>query len=209
MVKLNVHGEVADFQDADQFQPRKTQFACGFFACAMARSMAPVGKSPSLTVQQVVNDGLQWYAQYDGDPSIANRQGMDDEKEYELLHEIGLHYQKTSANIGVVKKWVGAGYPVLIAVVEASVHDLALHDTSPYYWPPVGNHIILVTGVTSDGNILVRDSANCTNLADPHSLRPGPRKYDARKLRLISATVVVPPWMSRPASDSPPITMKA
>jgi hypothetical protein len=62
----------------------------------------------------------------------------------------------------------------------------------PYYWNYQSfNHIITITGVTSDGNFLVRDSANVTDLNNPTSLRPGPRKYDASKLQLISAHAVV------------------
>lgn len=32
MPNLSPTGEVASFQDVDQFQPARTQFACGFFA---------------------------------------------------------------------------------------------------------------------------------------------------------------------------------
>jgi hypothetical protein len=81
---------------------------------------------------------------------------------------------------------------------------MGLGNQNPYAWMPSGNHIILVTGVTSDGNILTRDPANCTDLYDPNSLRPGPRKYQARTLHLISATVVAPPWRPRPMSTTPP-----
>lgn len=72
------------------------------------------------------------------------------------------------------------------------MHDMGLGDVVPYYWNFQSfNHTITITGVTSDGNFLVRDSANVTNLNDPNSLRPGPRKYDASKLQLMSATAVV------------------
>ncbi|HET8841810.1 MAG TPA: hypothetical protein VFN35_10100, partial [Ktedonobacteraceae bacterium] len=71
-------------------------------------------------------------------------------------------------------------------------------------WAPDGTHIILVTGSGPDGNLLVRDSANVTDLSNPNSLRPGPRLYNANRLELVSATVVVPPWRPRPASTTPP-----
>ncbi len=37
MVKLNAHGEVADFQDASQFAPNESEFACGEFAGAIVK----------------------------------------------------------------------------------------------------------------------------------------------------------------------------
>jgi hypothetical protein len=195
--------EVASFAEADQFPRGKTQFACGFFGCYMAASMAPPGHPPALTPQQIIEKAETAYAQYDGDNSISNTDGMSLEQEYALLRQIGLHYQALPLDIQTIKAWVTAGYPVLIALAEVSVVDLML-GRNPYPWHAAGNHIILITGVTSDGNVLVRDSANCTNLYDPNSLRPGPCKYDAAKLQLVSATIVVPPWKPRPTSAAPP-----
>ncbi|HLG77234.1 MAG TPA: hypothetical protein VKX46_12525, partial [Ktedonobacteraceae bacterium] len=39
-IPLSSTGEIATFRDVDQFQPAKTQFACGFFACAVVKAMA-------------------------------------------------------------------------------------------------------------------------------------------------------------------------
>ncbi len=200
----NAHNEIIDIAEADQFPPGKTQFACGFFACAMARSMAPVGQPPTLSIQQIIDDAEAWYAQYNGSNDGSNMDGMSTEQEYELLRQIGLHYQATSTDSGVIKRWIEVGYPVIIAIVESSVRDLDLGKVNPYPWTPNGNHIVVVTGVADDGNLLVRDSANCTNLYDPGSLRPGPRRYDASMLQLVSATVAVPPWKPRPVSSNPP-----
>ncbi len=102
-MKLSSKGEIAEFAEADQFPRGKTQFACGFFACAMALSMAQVGKSPALSPQQIINDAEQWYAQYDGNNSGNNEDGMSIEQEYELLRQIGLHYQATATNVGIVE----------------------------------------------------------------------------------------------------------
>lgn len=203
MVQLNSLGEVVDVQEADQFQQNRTQFACGYFTCAMARSMAKPGEPPTLSLQQVIADGEAWYAQYNGNNSITNTNGMTLPQLYSLLQQIGLHYQSTALDINVVKQWIEAGYPVILAIEEPSVFDMAL-GRGPYPWTPSGSHIFLVTGVASDGNVLVRDPANCTNLYDPNSLRPGPRTYKASALQLVSATVAVPPWMPRPTSDIPP-----
>lgn len=203
MVEVNAQHEIVDVQEADQFQQNRTQFACGYFTCAMARSMAKPGEPPTLTIQQVIADGESWYAQYNGNNSITNTAGMTTDQLYSLLQQIGLHYQTTALDINVVKQWIEAGYPVILAIEETSVFDMAL-GRNPYPWTPSGSHIFLVTGVAGDGNVLVRDPANCTNLYDPNSLRPGPRTYDAGKLRLVSVTVAVPPWMPRPASATPP-----
>src|SRR5215831_5039036 len=96
MIPVNSHGEIIDVHEADQFQPGKSQFACGYFACAIARSMAPVGQPPTLRMAQIIADAEQWYTQYDGSDDISNTDGMTPEQEYTLLHQIGLHYQATA-----------------------------------------------------------------------------------------------------------------
>lgn len=204
MVAISKLGEIGDFQEASQFQVGKSQFECGYFAVAIARSMAEVGQAPTLSLAQVIADAESWYAQYDGSDAITNTNGMSLQQLYDLLAQVGLHFQSTSLDINVLKKWVELGYAVCVAILETSAFDLVLNGNPYTSWHPAGTHVILITGVSSDGNVLVRDSANCTNLNDPNSLRPGPRRYDANKLALVSATVVVPPWMPRPASSTPP-----
>lgn len=201
MVPLNGKGEVVNTTDADQFLAGKSAFECGFFACAIAKSMAKPGQAPTLSVQQITTSAEQWYAQYNGSDAASNERGMTVEQEYELLHQIGLHYQAIAEDINQVKAWIEAGYPVLLAVTEASVRDMGLDGANPYPWNVgTSTHIVLATGV-KDGNLLVRDSANISrNTTDTNALRPGPRVYDASRLQLVSATVVVPPWRPRPAS---------
>ena len=144
MVALNQHGEVIDVNEADQFQPAKSQFECGYFSCAIARSMARPGQPPTLSVAQIIADAERWYAQHDGSDASTNTAGMTDEQEYELLKQIGLHFQAIDLNINLVKCWVQAGYPVLLAITEESVSDMGLGNQNPYSWMPSGNHIILV-----------------------------------------------------------------
>ena len=176
MVPVNSKGEVVNVTEADQFQPAKTAFACGFFACAIARSMAKPGQTPTLNVQQIITSAEQWYTQYDGSDTATNIDGMTSAQEYELLGHIGLHYQAIAEDIGQVKKWLMAGYPVLLAVQEASVHDLGLDGANPYPWNPINTHIVLATGVNESGNLLVRDSANISRkAADEKALGRGPR----------------------------------
>src|SRR5258708_2680509 len=86
----------------------------------------------------------------------------------------------------------------------AGFYDMGLGDSVPYPWTPAGSHILVLTGVAVDGNFLVRDAANVTDLNDSNSLRPGPRKYDAQRLQLLSATAVVPPWRPRPPAGFDP-----
>jgi hypothetical protein len=199
----NSKGEIVDCQEANQFQRAKTQFACGFFSVAMARSMTRPGTPPSLSVGEVIADGLSYYRAFDGTDAISNTNGMTDQQLWTLLHEVGLHYQETSTEASVLKQWLRTGYPVIVALTETSVFDVALNE-NPYPWHAAGTHIIVLTGISSRGNFLVRDSANCTDLNNPNSLRPGPREYDASRLQVVSATVAVPPWMPRPASATPP-----
>jgi len=193
--------EVASFMQADQFQPAKSEFECGFFAVMMCLSMAPCGHLPTLSAAEVISRAETAYETYDGSTSSDNTAGMTLEQEYALLKEVGLHYQATETTTAACLSWLAVGYPVLVAVAEASVYDEDLGH-NPYPWTPSGNHIIVLSG-ESNGNYLVRDSANCTDLFDPGSLRPGPRTYSSHALLLVSATVVVPPWMERPTTALP------
>ncbi|HJT56022.1 MAG TPA: hypothetical protein VJ761_05980 [Ktedonobacteraceae bacterium] len=208
MIPLSPSGEIASFQDVDQFQPVKTQFACGFFACALVKSMAQVGHHPTQTASQMIAEAEQWYAQYDGNNSISNTDGMSLQQLYKLLAQIGLHYVPGGLDTATPRAWLHFGYPILAAGLETSFYDMGLGDVVPYPWHPTGNHIIVLTGVASDGNFLVRDTANVTNLYNPNTLRPGPRKYDAAKMRLVSATVIVPPWLPTPPADFDPTKEK-
>lgn len=191
----STNGEIVSIQQADQFQPGHSAYECGFFGVMMARSMAPVGQNPTLSPQQIVNQAEAAYVRYDGNNSAANESGMSLQQLYDLLQEVGLHWQAIALNTNTIRAWVHAGYPAIVAVAETSVHDLALGATVPYPWNPVGNHIIVITGVDGTNNFLTRDSANITSAG---ALRPGPRTYDANKLCFVSATVVVPPWKARP-----------
>ena len=189
------NGEIVSMQQADQFQPGHSAYECGFFGVMMAHSMAPVGQLPTLSPQQIVAQAEAAYARYDGSNSAANESGMSLQQLYDLLQEVGLHWQAVAMDADTIRAWVHAGYPVIVAVAETSVHDLALGDAVPYPWNPVGNHIIVITGVDAQQNYLVRDSANIDRNG---ALRPGPRTYDANTLQYVSATAVVPPWQSHP-----------
>jgi len=205
MVQYSSLGEVGDFNQADQMQPGKSQFECGWFATFIFDSMAPVGEPPKLTTQQIIDQAEQDYANvYGGDNSIGNMMGMTDQQLYDLLHRIGRHYQTTDMNIDTIRAWLRLGYPVITGVYETSVNDLMLGG-NPYPWTAGGTHVILITGPGSGDSILVRDPANCTNLYDPNSLRTGPRSYSASQLQFVSATAVVPYWLPQPPAGYNPL----
>lgn len=203
-IPLTTSGEIATFQDIDQFQTEKTQFACGFFSCAIVKAMVPVGETPTQTVEEMIAEAEQWYAQDNGDNSPSNENGMTLQQLYNLIVQIGLHFQATSIDPRILRAWLKLGYPVIVAGEETGFHDLELGSAIPYPWKPIFSHIIVLTGVAPDGNFLVRDAANVSNLNDVQSLRPGPRRYDAQRMQLSSATVVVPPWKSRPPAGFDP-----
>lgn len=207
MTALTSTGEVMALNQADQFQPAKSQFECGFFACAVVRSGAPPGQQPIRTVQQVIDDGEMWYAQYDGSNDISNMDGMSLQQEYDLIHQMTYDYRPvpiSGSTIDYIRAWVKLGYPVIITGAEIGFYDMGLGDVVPYPWHPTGNHIITVTGIASDGNFIVRDTANVTDLFNPTTLRPGPRKYDVSKMGLVSATAVVMPWLPKPPTGFDP-----
>jgi hypothetical protein len=203
-IPLSSTGEIATFRDVDQFQPAKTQFACGFFACAIMKAMAPVGQMPTQSAAEMIAEAEQWYAQYNGNNAISNTNGMTLQQLYDLIVQIGLHFQASSTDPHVLRAWLALGYPVIVAGAETGFYDLALGDVVPYPWKPSGSHIIVLTGVAANGNFLVRDTANVTSLSNPNALRPGPRVYDAQRMQLISATAIVPPWLPRPPAGFDP-----
>jgi hypothetical protein len=204
MIPLSPGGEVANFLDVNQFQPGRTQFACGFFSCAIVKAMTPIGQPPTQTAQEMIAEAEGWYAQYDGSNTAENMDGMSLQQLYDLLAQIGLHYLATGTELDMLRAWLRLGYPIIVAGAESSFHDMALGGSVPYPWHPAGNHIIVLSGVAPDGNLLVRDAANVTDLYNPASLRPGPRTYDAVQMQLVSATVVVPAWLPMPPANFDP-----
>src|SRR5579863_2217726 len=120
---FTTNGEIVSIQQADQFQPGHSAYECGFFGVMMARSIAPVGQSPTLTPQQIVDQAEAAYARYDGNNLASNENGMSLQQLYNLLQENGLHWQAIAMDTDTIRAWLHAGYPVIVAVPEDSVYD--------------------------------------------------------------------------------------
>jgi hypothetical protein len=198
--------EIVSVSQADQFVPGRSEFECVAYACSVARSMAKAGQPPAKSSQWVSDTAQAEYAKYEGNDDASNENGMSVPAEYAVLHDLDLHYQGLTVDSKVKQKilgWLDYGEPLVLTIAEASVFDLGLNK-NPYPWTPAGNHAIFVSGHDANNNLLVHDTANVESLDNPTSLRPGPRTYALERLEVVSATVVVPPWMPRPASETPP-----
>lgn len=185
--------EIVSITGVDQFDGGSA-YKCGFVCVAEASSMSKVGQSPTKSPLDVSALAHQLYTAADGPDVPTNEWGMSLPQLYTNLHAVGLHYQGLPVDMSVIRAYIQAGYPVIVAGLETSFYDMELGDVVPYPWTPTGTHVILLTGVEGN-NFLVRDSAN---IIAPNTLRPGPRVYDASKMQLISATAVVPSWMPQP-----------
>jgi hypothetical protein len=191
-------GEVATFVDVSQFEPGESAFECVAFSAALCKYMGEPQGRPQGSPEDVDRTADYWYGRLTGGIAPSDALGMSLEQLHLMLNGLGLHWRNLpidgrsahASDIAQVRTSLSGGRPVLICGSEASFHDLELGDRVPYSWPPAGNHAIVASGVTSDGNLLVRDMANI----GPHGLRPGPRRYDAGKMFLISGTEIIPQW---------------
>lgn len=199
--------EVAQYVDVDQFDGKSVD-KCGFYAVFQnvfaTHPGVALADSPSEIALQIAQAADQAYTQYDGADTAANHNGMTLEQLYRLIVQTGHHFQNLYPDVPLplaqlgtfMRYWIGLGYPVLISVDEATVNDKALGGC-PYSWKPAPgeySHIITVTG-TNGPDWLCRDTASID--ASGH-VRPGPRCYVGAGLKLSSATVFVPPWLTRP-----------
>ncbi len=206
-MSIPIGEEVATYVDFDQFMSGRSQDTCGFATVILNHFAAQKGKPYGASTAMLQSMQAIWYSKFDGPDVATNHNGMKLSQLYTLIKDVGNHYQNLYPDGGVqaaqvkdgIKYWSSNGYPVIIAIEEESVTDVAL-GKCPYDWNTSGlSHIITVTGVAKSGNLLVRDTANVG--------RPGPREYDVAKLSIISATVFVPEWLPRPysafATDGP------
>src|SRR5258707_3561770 len=125
-IPLTASGEIATFRDIDQFQPTKTEYACGFFSCALVKAMAPVGQVPAQTVAEMIAEAEQWYAQDNGNDASSNTNGMTLQELYNLIVQIGLHFQASNTNTQTLRAWLRLGYPVIVAGPAERLLDMWL-----------------------------------------------------------------------------------
>lgn len=201
--------EVASYVDESQFQAGHSQMKCGYYAIWQNHFAGQPGKPAAGSGADIEREADKSYVKYDGADVPSNPRGMSLPQLYALIKEIGNHYQNlwpdalSKIDKDLIVAWIRAGYPVIVAVDEASIRDMSLQYSNPYAWNPDPgqySHIITITGVQPNGiDFLCRDTANI----DEHGVRPGPRRYARTQMELISATVFVPSWLPRPVSVRP------
>jgi hypothetical protein len=203
--------EVAAYVDVNQFSAGKSEMKCGFYA-VWQNHYAGQGK-PTGTAADIASHADTSYVQYDGPDTASNANGMSLTQLYSLIGATGGHWQNlapdgipgiSQGNLkAIIRQWVKLGYPVILAIDEGTVTDMDLN-ANPYSWKPGPGqytHIITVTGIQDNAiDFLCRDTASIA----PTGVRPGPRKYAATPLDIITATIFVPSWLSRPAGPNPP-----
>lgn len=200
-MSLTASGEVAVFIDDNQFGSGESQDKCGPEAVSLFwHSVKPGDRNPylSVAVHAMAHDD---YVEFCGLDTTSNHNGTSNKTLYDMLAKHHFVCKPGPTDVNWVKAWLAAGYPVIIGIVESSVKDLGLNGSNPYGWDTTGlTHVIVASGPGAAGELLVRDTANIGS----GGVRPGPRRYDAHALQLVSATMVVPNWMAIPTSSTPP-----
>lgn len=207
-------GEIADFVDVSQFEANESEFACGYFAVGECKFAGQSGKGPTGTPEQLD----QWADSQGG----ATTGGVSVEDMHTLFHAAGLHYWDTNIapgtqqahDIATIKAALQHGYAVVATVAETSVYDMDLGG-NPYApnWTPSGNHVFVYTGIASDGNLLVHDTAAVQG-GILGKIASQPRRYRASSIENHWACIVQLPWLppiisGDPLSWSPPAPVPA
>lgn len=193
MFNLTPSGEVAEFRDFDQFVWNESKDQCGPASVSMFwHSTRPGAANPwsAAACQAMMYDD---YTHFIGPDVPADTRGTSNQQLYTMIQSHKFAYLPIPKSVELIKLFGAAGYTVIIGIVESSVEDLGLETPGcPYSWDPAGlSHIVTVSGPGSEGELLIRDTANIA----PDGVRPGPRRYNANKLVLLSATVCVPSWL--------------
>lgn len=203
MAVLNTKGEVANFTDVSQFETGESAYECGFYTVYVNSGAGqPPGSHPRLSGEEIDQLADAAYRRFWGSNTPSDKQGMSIYQLYHLLTEEHLFYPECpiQVNLNLIRGYLDHGYGVILCVKEDSVFDLELGDKVPYAWKPSGNHIITACGYTGSDTLLCVDTASIAS----SGVRPDPRRYDAGKLAVNNATVVVYPWLKRPGADFNP-----
>lgn len=201
---LTPSGEVCVCVDDNQFGAGQSVMKCGYEAVALVwHSVKPGTKNPysSTDIHTMAHDD---YVQFAGPDTPLDYNGMTNQELYDDLAKHGLHYQSVPMDYTWLRGYLKYGYPIIAGIYESSVIDVELGRV-PYSWDTAGfTHIIVFTGEgTNASNLRVRDTANI----GATGVRPGPRLYDTTKLRMVSATAVIPSWLPViPAGFDPRVT---
>lgn len=187
-VPTNARGEICDLLDVNQFVPGRSAYECVAYAAALLKFAGQPGKGPTGSIIAASNLAQYWYGRLEGGNGANNTNGMSLDDLHTMLGGMGLTWTPAILSLeGIRQSIIASARPCIVSGTETGMHDLALGDSVPYNWRPTGNHVIVVSGVTHEGNFLVHDTANI----DPEGrVRPGPRVYDASKMQLVSATSV-------------------
>lgn len=187
MVKLTSAGEVLQSNPVSQFDSPNTS-KCGYYAAATVVGSAAPGGTPWSPAKIAATADADYIRVFGSD---VDSSGMTQSMLHDDLSYHGLSYTDVSPDWNAIKQAVQEGRPVIICVPESQVYDIGVGG-SPYPWSSAGiNHIILVTGVATNGNALIRDSAN---IIAPNSVRAAPRTYKIDGLSVYWATAVTPAW---------------
>lgn len=199
-----------------EFQPGKTEFACGPFAVAVLAYGIPSTNPKPYDTSSLISWAYSEYAKVNGDSGPGNTSGSTIGNMETYLHDTlsfsqngqphALHYWEFTPSIEAIKAVLNAGYPVVITTTENSVFDT--NNTNPYWWGPSGNHIFVIVGVDSSDNFLVYDTAAVEkgdgNLQTPKTPLSWPRVYKASKLNFPGyAAIVKMPWNPAIPSGNP------
>lgn len=211
----NPNGEVAFYSDESQFQAGHSTMKCGWYAVYQnhfAGQHAPGGSGADI---EKAADAA--YVAADGPDVSSNQSGMSLPQLYAAIQKAGNHWQnlypdslslKQADLKALIRGWLKLEYPIIVAVDEATIHDMDLN-ANPYSWNPQPGqytHIITLSGLQPNGiDFLCRDTASIA----PTGVRPGPRRYASTPMELISATIFVLPWLQRPASANLPAAAPA
>lgn len=189
--------EVATFPEGSQFEGGESAYLCVFFGVADIAGCAQPGHSPLMSWETVDQTADRLANEVQGSGSSVHSQGASLQDEYSALQKISLKYAPLSVSsvegdsntLAHIKEQINAGIPVLLCAAEDSFIDTAI-GRPPYHWTPSGNHCIVVSGYTSDGNLLVRDYASVGNAWPAGSKRT----YIASRIQAVSATAIYPYW---------------
>ena len=216
----NSNGEVIDTLPVSQFYPSKTEYACGFFAAAALRySGKPTMGTGLATPLEVEKWALAQYVNEYGSDGPTQVGGVSIDDMHRLLiaalpasgssHYMDLDISPSTGQASDLAHIYGAlssGYPVVCTVSEVSILDKEL-GKSPYFWGASGNHVVIITGMTSSGDLLVHDSANITgSLTGANSVRSQPRTYDHSTIDMSWASMARMPWLEPFPANWSPIT---